>query len=41
MMSTVNVVLNGKNVKANKDETVLELATRHGYYIPTLVMTQD
>ena len=36
MMSTVNVVLNGKNVKANKDETVLELATRHGYYIPTL-----
>jgi len=35
-MDTINVVLNGKNVQANKGESILELATRMGYQIPTL-----
>ncbi|PKP03834.1 MAG: hypothetical protein CVU11_06900 [Bacteroidetes bacterium HGW-Bacteroidetes-6] len=35
-MDTLNVILNGKNVTANPGESILDLATRHGYNIPTL-----
>lgn len=35
-MDTINVVLNGKNVLAHKGESILDLATRMGYHIPTL-----
>ncbi len=35
-MNEVNVILNGKNIKGNKGETILSLAKRNGYEIPTL-----
>lgn len=35
-MNELNVILNGKAVKGNKNETILSLAKRHGYNIPTL-----
>ena len=35
-MNTINVILNGKVVKAKENETILELASRNGYKIPTL-----
>ncbi|NTW32706.1 MAG: FAD-dependent oxidoreductase, partial [Bacteroidetes bacterium] len=35
-MNEINVILNGKNVKGNKGETILSLAKRNGYEIPTL-----
>ena len=36
MSNQLNIILNGKNVKGNPDETILELARRHGVEIPTL-----
>jgi formate dehydrogenase major subunit len=35
-MNTINVILNGKPVIGNQGESILELAKRHGYDIPTL-----
>ncbi len=35
-MNDINVILNGKIVKGNKGETILSLAKRNGYEIPTL-----
>lgn len=35
-MNTINVILNGKVVEAKENETILELASRNGYRIPTL-----
>jgi len=35
-MDTINVILNGKNVQAKPGESILDLATRNGYSIPTL-----
>lgn len=36
MSDQLNIILNGKNVKGNPGETVLELAKRNGIEIPTL-----
>lgn len=36
MDTNINIILNGKNVTGNKGESVLELAKRYGYEIPTL-----
>ncbi|MPM02366.1 Nitrate reductase [bioreactor metagenome] len=35
-MDTINVILNGKNVQAFPGESILDLAARNGYHIPTL-----
>ncbi|MEI6122697.1 MAG: FAD-dependent oxidoreductase [Bacteroidota bacterium] len=35
-MNDINIILNGKIVKGNKGETILSLARRNGYEIPTL-----
>ncbi len=35
-MNVLNIILNGKNVAGNEGESILSLATRHGYSIPTL-----
>ncbi|HNW70087.1 MAG TPA: FAD-dependent oxidoreductase [Bacteroidales bacterium] len=35
-MNEVNIVLNGKIVKGSKNETILSVARRNGYNIPTL-----
>lgn len=35
-MNTLNVVLNGKIVQATEGESILEVASRNGYHIPTL-----
>jgi formate dehydrogenase major subunit len=35
-MNEVNIILNGKIVKGNKGETILSVARRNGYNIPTL-----
>jgi len=36
MNEQYNIVLNGKNIKGNKGEYILDLAARHGVEIPTL-----
>ncbi len=36
MTKQLNIILNGKNVKGNEGETILELARRNGLEIPTL-----
>lgn len=36
MSNQLNIILNGKNVKGNPGETILQLATRNGIEIPTL-----
>lgn len=36
MNESLNIVLNGSIVKGNPGETILQLANRHGYQIPTL-----
>ncbi|MFO7828802.1 MAG: molybdopterin-dependent oxidoreductase, partial [Bacteroidales bacterium] len=36
MSNQLNIILNGKNVKGNPGETILELAKRNGIEIPTL-----
>ncbi len=36
MNDTLNIILNGKIVKGNPGETILELARRHNVHIPTL-----
>jgi len=36
MSNQLNIILNGKNVKGNPGESILQLATRNGIKIPTL-----
>jgi len=36
IMSNINVILNGKIVKGTKGETILSVARKHGFEIPTL-----
>lgn len=36
MNESLNIILNGKIVSGNPGETILQLAKRHGYEIPTL-----
>ncbi len=36
MTERVNIILNGEKVEGHKNETILQLAQRHGIYIPTL-----
>jgi len=40
MSNTVTVTIDGREVKAHKGETILELATRVGIHIPTSVITR-
>jgi NADH-quinone oxidoreductase subunit G len=35
-ISTINLEIDGKKVTAYKDETILQVARRHGVYIPTM-----
>lgn len=35
-VSTINLEIDGKKVTAYKDETILQVARRHGVYIPTM-----
>jgi len=37
----IKLTINGKKITAKKDETVLEVAQRHGIYIPTLCYHKD
>ncbi len=36
MSNQFNIILNGKNIKGNPGDTILELAKRNGVEIPTL-----
>ena len=36
MSNQLNIILNGKNIKGNPGETILQLAKRNGIEIPTL-----
>ncbi|MCK4674074.1 (2Fe-2S)-binding protein, partial [candidate division WOR-3 bacterium] len=37
----IKLTINKKEILAKKDETVLEVAQRHGIYIPTLCYHKD
>lgn len=41
MSGTVTVTLNGTQVEARPDQTILQLATEKGIYIPTLCLHKD
>ncbi|MBS3806972.1 MAG: molybdopterin-dependent oxidoreductase [Bacteroidales bacterium] len=36
MQEKLNIILDGKNLQGNEGETILQLARRHGFQIPTL-----